>query len=223
MILIPVWSQLRISSRGISSISTVATTSAKNRSFRSWNFATACLLLAVVTFLWTKFIQCSSENARSTLSSMCPRYSASIDLFQVRRRPLAAATTILAETTPPPSLTFFKYTCTFISNSSPKRTRLPLFFGGSSAMSPSSPTTRLSLFFKVSPFYWMTVDLFTLYSVIQVAQKITGCLSNTVVTCVAPYLSTDAWAVSTCIKEELEYCFFLSVLNLSLFTYTIYA
>ena len=50
------------------------------------------------------------------------------------RMPLAAAIAILAETTPPPSLTFLRYSWTFVS----RRTGLPRFFGGSTVTSSSS-------------------------------------------------------------------------------------
>ena len=125
-ILIPVWSQFRIiNSRGISSISTVATTSSKNSFFTQSKSAMAYLLFVVVAFLWKKFIRCSTEYAQCRLSSTCPLNSTNMDLSQVKTIPLAAAIAIHADTTPPPSLTFFKYNCTFRSKSSPNRTRLP--------------------------------------------------------------------------------------------------
>ena len=55
-----------------------------------------------------KFVLHRSEYAQSTFSSMCTPYSASIDLSQVRRMPLAAATSIFADITPPHSLTFLQ-------------------------------------------------------------------------------------------------------------------
>ena len=137
--------QLGISSGGISSISTVATTSCRNCSFSLVKLVLVRLLLAVVTFLCTNFIWCSNEYARCLLSSTCPPNSTSSDLSQVRTMPLAAAIAILADMTPPPSLTFFKYICTFISKSSPKSTRHPRLLAGRTARSPSS-TSALALF-----------------------------------------------------------------------------
>ena len=53
-ILTPIWSQLSINSTGISSISTVVTTSTRNCCFSCAKLAVECLLLAVVAFHWTK-------------------------------------------------------------------------------------------------------------------------------------------------------------------------
>ena len=102
MILIPVWSQLRISSGGISSISTVATTSAIGPlvpEFHNSIFAFGCH-------------DFSLDKIHSMQKWICPvdlqlnvPSLFSIDLSQVRRMPLAEATAILADTTPlPPSL-----------------------------------------------------------------------------------------------------------------------
>ena len=100
--------QFRTNFGGISSISTVATTSSKNSLFTQSESVTAYLLFAVVAFLLTKFIRWSNEYVQCQLSSTCPPNSTNMDLSQVKTIPLAAAIAIHADTTPPPPLTFFQ-------------------------------------------------------------------------------------------------------------------
>ena len=68
--LIPVWSQFKMSSAGISSMVTVATTSFRNTFFCSAKFASLALLLTVVAFLYTNFMRFSSEWDHCLLSSI---------------------------------------------------------------------------------------------------------------------------------------------------------
>lgn len=125
---IAVWSQLRINSDGISSISYLDKTWFRNISFNCERAALACLLLAVVTFLSTKFTQFMSEYVQSLVSSTWPPNSRSLDWSQDRRMPLAAAIAILAETTCPSPPTPLSYCWTILSQSSPRRNGLPQFF-----------------------------------------------------------------------------------------------
>ena len=103
---IPVWSQFKIRSGGISFISTVAKTSSRKVFFIWRKFATAYLLCAVVAFLCTNFIRCRSEWAQNLLICTGPPNSASIRESCLSNKPRAAAVTILVDTAPPPSLTF---------------------------------------------------------------------------------------------------------------------
>ena len=103
--LIPVENQCA----GISSISTVATTLFRNSSFSLLKSAFECLLLAVVAFLFTNFMRLKSNYAQCLFSSIWPSNSTKLDWSQDSRMPLAAAIAILAETTPPLSLTILRY------------------------------------------------------------------------------------------------------------------
>ena len=70
--------------------------------------------------------------------------------------PLAATIAILANTAPPPSLTFFRYICTFVSTSGPSRTGLPCFCKESTVMSP--PLGSPLLFCRISSTYAVLID-----------------------------------------------------------------
>ena len=76
---------------------------------------------------------------------MSPPNSTSLNRLHDIRIPLAAAIAILAETTPPPSLTLTRYFYTFLSSTSPRRTGLPHFFMGNNVTSSSSSVARFSL------------------------------------------------------------------------------
>ena len=91
---IPVWSQLRTNSGGISSNSTMLTKSSRNSFLFSLKFMSTSLLLAVVAFLWTKFIQRNRESAHCLLRSMLPPNYLSFCLSIVFIIPLAAPITI---------------------------------------------------------------------------------------------------------------------------------
>ena len=64
--LIPV----QTSSGGISSISTVVITSLRKDCFSCLKFSTECLLLAVVTFLFTNFMRCKREYSTPSAGSL---------------------------------------------------------------------------------------------------------------------------------------------------------
>lgn len=105
--LIPVCSQFKMSLTKILFMLTVANTLFRSVFFCSAKFALLALLLAVVAFLCTNFMHFSSEWAHCLLTFACPPNSAS--LHTSVKWPQAAA--IAADTTPPPSLTLFRYSC----------------------------------------------------------------------------------------------------------------
>lgn len=112
-ILIPVWPQLRTSSPGISSISTVVATSLKNSHFCSLKLVMVSLLIDVVAFLCTNFILLSKECAQCLFSCIEPLFSTNIDPLHLCKIPCIATITILADTAPPPSLSLLTHNCTF--------------------------------------------------------------------------------------------------------------
>ena len=101
--------QFRISSGGISSISTVVTKSSKNSLFLFAELASEYLAFAVFPFLWTKIIRLSKECAQCLFNSMWPPNSLTFALSMLVKIPRAAAVTTWLEILPPASQTLFVY------------------------------------------------------------------------------------------------------------------
>ena len=205
-ILIPVWSQFRISSAGISSIVTVAITSARNAFFSTAKSTGACLLLAVVAFLWTNFIHFNSTLAQCLLSCTCPPNSASYVLSQFSKMPLAAAIAILADTTPPSSLTFFRYFWAITSKLEPSKTGVPCFCECSAVLSPALGPPLL--FRRTSSTYASLID--------HTVVLLTVCfiffeksLAAAATPCCEAYLPIAAWSLAMVCTTfpPLPYCF----------------
>ena len=109
-----------MSSRGISSIVTTETTSAKNVSFnlaKSWGF---CLDFDVVAFHLTNFMHSERCYVRELLKVMWPPNSATCVGHYDIRIPRAASTTTDAVTVLPCSHVFKKYSSSWFSKS-PRR------------------------------------------------------------------------------------------------------
>ena len=70
-----VWSQLRTNSGGISSNSMMLTKSSKNSFLFPLKFTSASLLLAVVAFLWTKFMRHKRKCPLSTKINVTNKFS----------------------------------------------------------------------------------------------------------------------------------------------------
>ena len=69
------------------------------------------------------------------------------------------------KTTPLPSITFFSYVCTFVSNSSPSKSGLLLFLGGGVTTSCSSWALIPSKYYFLMD---STVDVLTVVSILRV-------------------------------------------------------
>ena len=177
-----------MSSGGISSMVTVAVTSARNSFFSRAKLAKVCRLLEVVAFLCMNLICLNSECTQFRFSCIGPPNFASIEWLLFSKMPLAAAITILTKTAPPPSLTFFRYSCAVRSRSSPSKSFLPRLLVGRATISSLSSVLCL---FCSSSVYDFLID-FTVLSLICFPSFLKKCHAAAAAPCWQAYLAFSA-------------------------------
>ena len=124
---------------------------------------------------------------------MSPANSTGLVRSHFNKMPRAAAITILADTAPPPSLTFLRYICTCVSSSLPSKTGLPRFLRDGAMMSPiifiqlDCPLYLDSISVRVS----QRMNCSFTYKSLELPRIVVGCCSKAIMVGVIAYFSTN--------------------------------